>query len=122
MFSRVTGRSRAQARRAAQVLNDHPSRVADEEVRILMSTVEELVERLRTAADPELKRLREQTEEALDSAKAAVTESGAQWLDQAGDLAERGGAYVRERPWTSMGIAALCVLAVGVWAGRAMSE
>lgn len=122
MFSRVTGRSRAQARRAAQVLNDHPARVANEEVRILISTVEDLLERLRTAADPELKQLREKTEEALDSAKDAVTESGAQWLDQAGDLAERGGAYVRERPWTAMGVAALCVLALGVWTGRAMSE
>ena len=122
MFTRVSGRNRAEAQRAAQVLNDQPARVATEEVRILMSTVEDLLERLRTAADPELKRLREQTEEALDSAKAVVTESGAQWLDQAGDLAERGGAYLRERPWTSLGIAALCVLAVGVLTGRAMSE
>jgi len=122
MFTRVSGRNRAEAQRAAQVLNDQPARVATEEVRILMSTVEDLLERLRTAADPELKRLREQTEEALDSAKAVVTESGAQWLDQAGDLAERGGAYLRERPWTSLGVAALCVLAVGVLTGRAMSE
>jgi ElaB/YqjD/DUF883 family membrane-anchored ribosome-binding protein len=122
MFTRVSGRSRAQARRAAQVLNDHPGDVANEEMRILISKVEDLLERLQTAADPELKRLREQTEEALDNAKAAVTESGAQWLDQAGDLAGRGGAYIRERPWTSMGIAALCVLAVGVWTGRALSE
>lgn len=89
---------------------------------MLISSVEDLLERLRTAVDPDLQQLREQTEEALDGAKAAITESGAQWLDHAGDLAERGGAYVRERPWTAMGVAALCVLAVGVWTGRAMSE
>jgi ElaB/YqjD/DUF883 family membrane-anchored ribosome-binding protein len=122
MFTRVTGRSRAEARRAAQVLNDNPARVANEELRILISTVEDLLACLRTATDPELKQLREQTEEALDSAKTAITESGAQWLDQAGDLAERGGAYMRERPWTAMGVAALCVLAVGMWTGRALSE
>lgn len=123
MFSRVSSRSRAQARHAARVLNRHPGRVASEEVRVLISTVEDLIERLEMATDPELTRVRQQTEAALVNAKAAIGERGAQLRDQAGDLTEWGQTYVRERPWTSVGVAALCVLAIGWWAGRAvMSE
>jgi ElaB/YqjD/DUF883 family membrane-anchored ribosome-binding protein len=118
MFSR--SRSRVQARQAARILNRHPSQVADEEVRILISTVEDLLERLATAADPELMRLRNRTETALDSARASIADSGAQLRDRASDLAEWGGAYVRERPWTSVGLAALCVLPIGLWTGRAL--
>jgi ElaB/YqjD/DUF883 family membrane-anchored ribosome-binding protein len=123
MFSRVSSRSRAQARHAAQILNRQPARVASEEVRVLVSTVEDLIERLETAADPELVRLRQQTEAALATAKAAIGERGAQLRDRAGDLAEWGQTYVRERPWTSVGVAVLCLLAIGLWTGRAvMSE
>lgn len=120
MFSRVSSRSRAQAHQAARVLNRHPAQVANEEVRLLISTVEDLVERLAVTADPELMRLRKQTEAALASVKATVTDSGAQLRDQASDLVEWGGAYVRERPWTSLGVAALCLLAIGLWTGRAV--
>jgi ElaB/YqjD/DUF883 family membrane-anchored ribosome-binding protein len=43
-----------------------------------------------------------------------------QLRDQAVELAERGDAYVREHPWTSVGVTALCVLAIGLWTGRAL--
>jgi ElaB/YqjD/DUF883 family membrane-anchored ribosome-binding protein len=87
-----------------------------------MATVEDLVERLGAATDPELARLRKQTEGALANAKAALAESGAQLRDQASELADWGEAYVRERPWTSLGVAALCVLAIGLWTGRAVAS
>jgi ElaB/YqjD/DUF883 family membrane-anchored ribosome-binding protein len=118
MFARVS--SRREARRAARVLHQHPVRVANEELRILISTVEDLIERLGVAADPELKRLRKQAETALANAKAAVTEGGAQLGDQAHKLTEQGQRYVRRRPWASLGFVALCVLAIGVWTGRSM--
>ena len=118
MFTRASSRSRSQARQAAQILNRQPAEVADEEVRILISTVQDLVEQLGTAADPELTRLRKQTEVALERARAAIVESGAQMHGQVSELAKRSEAYVREYPWTSLGLAALCVLAVGLWTGR----
>jgi len=118
MFNRASSRSRSQARQAAQILNRQPAEVADEEVRILISTVQDLVEQLGTAADPELTRLRKQTEVALERARAAIVESGAQMHGQVSELAKRSEAYVREYPWTSLGLAALCVLAVGLWTGR----
>ena len=118
MFARAT--NRRQARRAAQVINQQPLRVANEEVRILIANVEGLVERLGNAADPELKRLRRQAETALANAKAVV--GGSYIGEQARELAEQGQEYVRSRPLAALGIVALCMLAVGVWTGRALTD
>jgi ElaB/YqjD/DUF883 family membrane-anchored ribosome-binding protein len=116
MFARVT--SRREARRAARVLHQQPLRVANEELRILISTVEDLIERLGVAADPELKRLRKQAETALANARAVVAVGGGQLGDQARELAAHGQKYVRRRPLTSLGFVAVCMLAIGLWAGR----
>jgi len=121
MFSRAS-RSRARAHRAARVINQQPLRVANEEVRILIGTVEDLIERAATAADPELTRLRAQTEAALAGAKAALADGSAQVRDQAVEFAKQGKDYLRERPLTAVGLAALCVLAIGLWAGRALTD
>jgi ElaB/YqjD/DUF883 family membrane-anchored ribosome-binding protein len=121
MFAHVTNRRHSQERRAARVLNEHPLRVANEELRILMSTVQDLVDRLGTAADPEMKRLRKQAEAALARARAAIGESGAQLGDRARQFADQGQEYVRRRPLTSVGAVALCMLAIGFLTGRAMA-
>jgi len=120
MFAHVS-RSSREARRAAHTLNRHSARVANEEVQILISTVEDLIARLEGAADPELTQLRKQTEAALASAKDVISQREARLRDRASELAEQGGAYVREHPWTStsLGLAALCVVAIAFWtAGR----
>lgn len=120
MFAQVRRRRRAQAHRAAQVLNQRPMAVANEEVRILIATVDDLIERLGTAADPELQRLRTQSQAALASAKASIAGAGAQVRNHAEELADQGEAYLKERPWTSLGLLAVCVLAIGLWSGRAV--
>lgn len=122
MFARASRRGRAHARQAAQFLNQYPAQVADEEVQILIAAVEELIRRLALAADPELVRLRKQTEAALARAKAAVAEGGGQLAHQAAQLRQRGAAHVREHPWTWLGVTALCAVAIGLWARRAVSS
>jgi ElaB/YqjD/DUF883 family membrane-anchored ribosome-binding protein len=128
MFARMSTR-RSQARGAARVLHDQPMQVASEELRNLIASVEDLVERLGTAADPELKGLRKRAEGALARARTAIARGGTQLGEQAGDLAERGQeyvrrghGYVRRRPVTSIGLVALGLLAVGVWASRSMMD
>jgi ElaB/YqjD/DUF883 family membrane-anchored ribosome-binding protein len=121
MFARIATR-RSQARRAARVLHQQPVQVASEELRILMSRVEDLVDRLGSAADPELQRLRKRAETALSSARSAVAEGGAQLGSQVRDIAAQGQEYVRRRPLTSVGLVALGVLAIGLWASRAMTS
>jgi len=119
MFARIATR-RSQARRAARVLHQQPVQVASEELRILMSRVEDLVDRLGSDADPELKRLRKRAETALSNARTAVAEGGAQLTSQVRDIAAQGQAYVRRQPLASAGLVALGMLAIGLWASRAM--
>jgi ElaB/YqjD/DUF883 family membrane-anchored ribosome-binding protein len=119
MFARIATR-RSQARRAARVLHQQPVQVASEELRILMSRVEDLVDRLGSDADPELKRLRKRAETALSNARSAVAEGGAQLTSQVRDIAAQGQAYVRRQPLASVGLVALGMLAIGLWASRGM--
>jgi len=119
MFARIATR-RSQARRAARVLHQQPVQVASEELRILMSRVEDLVDRLGSDADPELKRLRKRAETALSNARSAVAEGGAQLTSQVRDIAAQGQEYVRTRPLASVGLVALGMLAIGLWASRGM--
>jgi len=101
MFDNIT--SRRQERKAARILNERPLRVANEELRILISTVQDLVDRLET----------------LGRAKAAIGEGGAQLGEQARQLAVQGQQYVRRRPFTSVGVVAPGMLAIGLVTGRA---
>ena len=121
MFARITSHRHRQERRAARILNERPLRVANEELRILMSTVQDLIDRLGAGADPELKRLRKRAEAALARARAAIGESGAQLGAEARQLAGQGQDYVRRRPLTSVAVVALGMLAIGLVTGRALA-
>ena len=119
MFARMSSR---RARSAARVLHEQPMQVASEELRNLIASVEDLVERLGTAADPELKRLRKRAEGALANARTAISRGGAQLGAHANQLASRGQEYVRQRPVASLGLVALALLAIGVLASRSMTD
>jgi len=120
MFARAGSRHRAQVRQAAQILNQYPVQVAEEELQLLIATVEDLLARLSHAADPEIARLRKQTEMALVRARAAIAKGGAKLRGHAEDYAEQAAATIREHPWAWVGIAALCALAIGLWSSRAV--
>jgi len=49
-----------------------------------------------------------------------MANGGAQLADQVRDIAEQGGRYVRRRPWTSLGLVALGMLALGLLTGRSV--
>ena len=117
----VFGGSRRQEREAARILNEQPLRVANEELRILVATVQDLVDRLDTAAAPELSQLRNQAEAALARARAAIGEGGAVLGEQARQLAEEGHRYVRRGALPSLGVVVLGILAIGLLTGRAMA-
>jgi ElaB/YqjD/DUF883 family membrane-anchored ribosome-binding protein len=95
--------------------------VASEELRILIARLEDLVERLGSAAEPEVSRLRRQAEGALANARAAIAERGVQLGDQVRDFAAQGQDYVRRRPMASASLAALGLLAIGVLVSRALT-
>jgi ElaB/YqjD/DUF883 family membrane-anchored ribosome-binding protein len=120
MFARMATR-RSQARRAARVLHQQPMQVASEELRILISRLEDLIQRLGSAAEPEVSRLRRQAETALADARAAIAERGVQLGDQVRAVAAQSREYARRRPVTSASLAALGLLAIGVLASRALT-
>jgi ElaB/YqjD/DUF883 family membrane-anchored ribosome-binding protein len=118
MSDRVTGHRRAHARRAARTPMETSVRIADAEAGVLISAVEELIERLETIADPKLERLRSRAESSLDRAKTAIAEGGAQVHRMTADLAEPDEGHIR--PWALLGVAVVCVVALGLWSGRAL--
>jgi len=120
MFARMATR-RSQARRAARVLHQQPMQVAGEELRILISRLEDLVLRLGSAADPAVSRLRKQADSALSNARAAIAEGGTQLGDQVRTIAAQGQEYARRRPVASASLVALGLLAIGVLASRALT-
>jgi ElaB/YqjD/DUF883 family membrane-anchored ribosome-binding protein len=95
--------------------------VASEELRILISRLEDLIERLGSAAEPEVSRLRRQAETALADARAAIAERGVQLGDQVRAIAAQGQEYVRSRPVASVSLVALGLLVIGVLASRALT-
>lgn len=108
-------------------LLDYPTtRAANEDVRVLMSTVEELLQLIDTAADSELGRLRNQTRNALAAARATVEANAAKVREGMGELATKRGAYfdsyVCQRPMATLGLTALFALAIGLWVGRSAAR
>lgn len=91
-----------------------------------MFTVDELLERINSAADSELGRLQTQTRSALAAARATVEANAARVRERMGEPATQGGAYldsyVRKRPMATLGLTALFALAIGLWAGRSAAR
>jgi ElaB/YqjD/DUF883 family membrane-anchored ribosome-binding protein len=91
---------------------------ASEEVQNLISDVEDLVDRVGDAADPELRRLRAKVAAAVASTKSSIANGAEVVQRQARETFELGDRYVHNRPWEAIGIAALAGLAVGFLASR----
>jgi len=91
---------------------------ASEEVQNLISDVEDLIDRVGEAADPELRRLRSKVAAAVASTKSSLADGAELVQRQARETFELGDRYVRNRPWEAIGIAAIAGLAVGFLAAR----
>jgi ElaB/YqjD/DUF883 family membrane-anchored ribosome-binding protein len=86
---------------------------ASSEVQNLIADVEDLIERVGEAADPEVRRLRSKVASAVTSAKRSLASGAEQVQQQARDAFEASDRYVRGQPWEAIGIAALAGIAVG---------
>lgn len=86
---------------------------ASSEVQNLIADVEDLIERVGEAADPEVRRLRSKVASAVTSAKRSIASGAEQVQQQARDAFEASDRYVRNQPWEAIGIAALAGIAVG---------
>lgn len=102
------------AREAAQ----QAGTMAGEEVQNLIADVEDLIDRVGDAADPEIRRLRSKVAAALATTKKSIAEGVEQVQGQAKQAIDASDQYVRNQPWEAIGIAALAGLAVGFLVAR----
>ena len=102
------------AREAAQ----QAGTAAGEEVQNLIADVEDLIDRVGDAADPEIRRLRSKVAAALAITKKSIAEGVEQVQGQAKQAIDASDQYVRNQPWDAIGIAALAGLAVGFLVAR----
>jgi ElaB/YqjD/DUF883 family membrane-anchored ribosome-binding protein len=79
----------------------------------LIADVEDLIEQVSDAADPEVQRLRDRVVDAMGSARRSLASGAGQVRRQARDAFDVSDQYVRNRPWSALGIAALTGIAVG---------
>lgn len=89
-----------------------------EEFRDLMSDVQALLGRVAHVADPEIARLRAKLEHGIAAARLNSESRLNQVRRRAVDAVSAGDGYVRDRPWQSIGVAALAGVIVGVLVGR----
>ena len=98
---------------------------ATEDIQVLLSTVDALLQSINAAADSELGRLRTETRNALIAAQAAVASYAAQARATDG-LARNGRAhldsYLRARPLAAIGLTACFIVAVGLLAARSAAR
>jgi ElaB/YqjD/DUF883 family membrane-anchored ribosome-binding protein len=86
---------------------------ASDEMQNLIADVEDLIDRVGDAADPEVKRLRSKVAAAVAATKKTITSGADQVQRQAKEAFDASDRYVRNQRWEAIGIAALAGVAVG---------
>jgi ElaB/YqjD/DUF883 family membrane-anchored ribosome-binding protein len=79
----------------------------------LIADVEDLIERVGDAADPEVRRLRDRVVDTVGTARRSLISGAGHVRRQARDAFDASDKYVRNQPWEALGIAALAGVAVG---------
>jgi ElaB/YqjD/DUF883 family membrane-anchored ribosome-binding protein len=91
---------------------------ANREVLALIAEIEESIDRMKDAADPEFTLVRAQVEASIGAVRQAIFDTGEQMQRHAQGAIEAGDNYVRQRPWEAIGVASAAGLAIGFVLGR----
>lgn len=89
-----------------------------QEVRDLMADVQVLLALVAHVADPEIARLKLKLESGMATARHALAVGSEHVQRTAANGLKAGDAYVRERPWQSVGVAAAVGALVGFVVGK----
>jgi ElaB/YqjD/DUF883 family membrane-anchored ribosome-binding protein len=97
----------------------HEARLAAKrEVHGLIVDIEELIEQMKDATDPELTLVRAKVEASIAAVRQAIFDTAKQLKSQTRGTIDAGDNYVRERPWEAIGMASAAGLAIGFVLGR----
>jgi ElaB/YqjD/DUF883 family membrane-anchored ribosome-binding protein len=116
----ISGSINKAAHNAAREAREaHDARLeADREVHVLIAEIEELIDRMKEAADPELTLVRTKVEASIEAVRQAVLEAAEQVQRQTLEAIEAGDNFMRQRPWEAIGVASAAGLALGFVLGR----
>lgn len=88
------------------------------ELKTLADTLEEVLNSSADKSKEEMGKLRSKAESALKESRARLGETSEAILRQTREAAARADDYVRENPWTGVGIGAAVGLVLGVLLSR----
>ena len=84
----------------------------------LVADVEDLIKKIANVGDLEIARVRERLKKTLSAAKESGAVGARAAKNYAHDASVTTDEYVRQRPWTAVGVAAAVGIVIGVMASR----
>lgn len=88
------------------------------DLKALTSDVEELLKATASQTGESLAELRQRLEKKLENGRKTLSEQEKALVDKAEEARASAEAYIRENPWTTVGIAAGVGLVLGLLLGR----
>ncbi|MBI6549235.1 DUF883 family protein [Xenorhabdus lircayensis] len=88
------------------------------ELQSLADTLEEVLNNSSDKSKAELEKLRSKAEKMLKDARVTLSDASDKLVDQTKEIAVHADSYVRENPWTSVGIGAAVGVVLGILLSR----
>lgn len=95
-------------------MSHHSNEELRAELKSLADTLESVLGNAENKSKEELDSLKKKAQAALQNSRARLTESKEQVIQQTKEIAGRADNYVKENPWTGVGIGAAVGVALGV--------
>jgi ElaB/YqjD/DUF883 family membrane-anchored ribosome-binding protein len=92
----------------------HVKNVSSGELSAFLADVEDLIKQVSNISDADVARVRAKVANTLDDVRRSATETAAGLRDRALMAADATDDYVRDRPWTAIGVAAAVGLLLGI--------
>ena len=89
-----------------------------EDLRLVVSDAEELIKATAGQAGEKVSNARSRVEESIRAAKEGISDAGHLAAEHTREAAKAADDYVRENPWTAVGIAAGVGILIGVLINR----
>ena len=84
------------------------------DIKVLIEDAEELLKATANQAGEKVASVRQRIEQSLNEGKRSLAESEGRLFDESREAARAADAYVRENPWTAVGMAAGIGLVIGL--------
>ncbi|MFT8212061.1 MAG: DUF883 family protein [Symbiopectobacterium sp.] len=97
---------------------DQQSELLRNELKSLADTLEEVLNSSSDKSKAELEKLRSKAESALKDTRSRLSETGERIVNQTKEAADYADDYVRQNPWTCVGIGAAVGVVLGVLLAR----